>query len=127
MGSKKNISLIVGIAIPIFMIILIVVSIYLPSLFAPEPQFNFLFVTGDSYGLNRQYGVKNGRLVKYEIKHTEHYTPRDAKFFVYDVSRNTDQEISFEEAQKLKLDSSVKSPDGYKVVYGSRGDGGCHR
>jgi hypothetical protein len=33
--------------------------------------------------------------------------------------KNTDQEIIFEDAQKLKLDSRLKSPDGYEVVYGS--------
>ena len=120
MSSKKNISLIVGIAIPIFMIFLIAVSIYLPSLFAPAPQFNFLYVTEDGYGQNRQYGVENDALVKYEVKYPEHYTPRAARLFIHDVSANTDQEVSFEEAQKLKLDANIKSPDGYEVVYGSR-------
>jgi len=119
MNSKKNISFIVGIAIPIFMIVLIAVSIYLPSLFAPAPQFNFLYATGGNYGQNHQYGVENGVLVKYEVKYPEHYAPRDAKLFMHDVSKNTDQEIAFEEAQKLKLDANVKSPDGYEVVYGS--------
>lgn len=119
MGSKKNISLMVGIAIPIFMIILIVASIYLPSLFAPAPQFKFLYVTEDGYDQNRQFGVENGALVKYEVKYPEHYTPKDARLFIHDVVKNTDQEITFEAAQKLKLDSRIKSPDGYEVVYGS--------
>ncbi len=108
MSSKKNISLIIGIAIPIFMIFLIAISIYLPSLFAPAPQFNFFYVTEDGYGQNRQFGVENGVLVKYEVKYPEHYTPRAARLFIHDVSRNTDQEVSFEEAQKLKLDKNLK-------------------
>ncbi len=125
MGSKKNISLIIGIAIPIFMIFLIAISIYLPSLFAPAPQFNFLYAIEDSYGQNGRYGVENGVLVKYEVKYPkpympEHYTPRAARLFIHDVSKNTDQEVLFEEAQKLKLDANVKSPDGYRVVDGSR-------
>jgi len=120
MGSKKNISLVIGIAIPIFMIILIAASIYLPSLFAPASQFNFLYVIEDSYGQNRQFGVENGMLVKYEVKYPEHYTPKYARLVIHDVVKNTDQEIIFEEAQKLKLDSRIKSPDGYEVVYGSR-------
>ena len=119
MGSKKNISLIIGIAIPIFMIFLIAVSIYLPSLFAPMPRFNFLYVTEDNYGQNLQYLVENGTLVKREVKYPEHYTPRVARLFVYDVSANEDKEVSFEEAQKLKPDANAKSPDGYEVVYGS--------
>ena len=120
MGSKKNISLMFGIAIPIFMIILIAASICLPSLFAPAPQFNFLYVIEDNYGQNFQYGVENGMLVKHEVKYPEHYTPKDARLFIHSVLRNTDQEVSFEEVQKLKLDSRLKSPDGYEVVYGSR-------
>ena len=116
MESKKNVSLIVGIAIPILMICLIAVSIYLPLLFAPAPQFNFLYVAGDSYS---HYGVKNGSLVKNEVKYPEHRTPINPRLFIHDVSKNTDQEISFEEAQNLKLDATAKSPDGYEVVYGS--------
>ncbi len=119
MGSKKNISLMIGIAIPIFMIILIAASIYLPFLFVSAPQFNFLYVTEDSYGRNFQYGVENGVLVKREVKYPEHYPPKDARLFIHSVLKNTDQEVSFEEAQKLKLDSRLKSPDGYEVVYGS--------
>lgn len=119
MSSKKNISLIIGIAIPIFMIFLITVSIYLPSLFAPTPRFNFLYVTEDDYGQYLQYVVENGTLVKREVKYPEHYTPSVARLFVHDVSANEDKEVSFEEAQKLKLDANAKSPDGYEVVYGS--------
>jgi hypothetical protein len=117
MSSQKNISLIVGIAIPIFMIVLIAVSIYLPSFFAPAPQYNFLYATEDYYG--REYGVEKGTLVKYEVKYPEHHTPSPAKLFVYDVSAKAEKEILFEEGQKLKLDQSTKSPDGYEVVYGS--------
>jgi hypothetical protein len=58
-------------------------------------------------------------LVKYEVKPSEHYKPREARLFLYDVLKNTDREISFEEAQKIKLDANAKSPDGYEVVYGS--------
>jgi len=116
MESKKNISLIVGIAIPILMIFLVAISIYLPILFAPAPRFNFLYVTHDGYV---QYVVENGTLVKRAVKYQEHYTPRAARLFVHNVSANEDKEVSFKEAQKLKLDDNAKSPDGYEVVYGS--------
>lgn len=119
MSSKKNISLLVGMAIPIFMILLIASSIYLPSLFAPAPKFNFLYVKEDGYGGNHEYDIRNGELAKYEVKYPEHYTPGPSILFIHDVSANTDREVSFEEAQKLKLDASAKSPDGYEVVYGS--------
>ncbi len=41
MDKKKNISLMVGLAIPILMIVLIATSIYLPSFFAPRHSLIF--------------------------------------------------------------------------------------
>lgn len=119
MESKKNISLIVGIAIPILMIFLVAISIYLPILFAPTPRFNFLYVTDDGYYPSYLYVVENGVLNKREVKHPEYPTPRVARLFLHDVSANESKEISFEETRKLKLDANAKSPDGYEVVYGN--------
>ena len=123
MNPKKNVSLIVGIAIPILMIVLVAISIYVPALFAPAPRINFLYVTGDDYYQGQQYVVENGTLVKREVKYPKHYTPGVARFFLHNTSANEDKELSFEEAQKPKLDTNVKSTDGYEVVYGNT-DGG---
>lgn len=120
MQPKRNISLIIGIAIPLIMIALVAASIYLPQLFAPPPKFNFLYVTDDDYYQGRQYAVENGRLTRREIKYPEHYTPGVSRLFVHDVSANQSKEVSFEEAQKLQLDAAIKAPDGYEVAYGNR-------
>jgi len=124
---KKNITLVLGISIPILMILFVAGSIYLPGLFI-KPHFNFLYVSGDDYYYNQQqYSVQNGKLVKSEIKQPENqnYNPPrgESKLYVYDVAKNESKEISFLETQNLNLDSSVKSPDDFEVVYGSRGDG----
>ncbi len=119
MDLKKNISLIIGISIPVFMVILIAASIYLPSFFAPAPQFNFLYVMGDSCGSDFQFTVENDMLVKHEVKCPKGRMPKDVRLFIHDVIKNADREIAFEEAQKLKLDPMLESPDGYEVVYGS--------
>jgi len=123
MNSKKNIPLIIGIAVPIFMILLVAISIYLPSLFAPAPRFNFLYVVGDGYGTNLQYIVENGKLIKQEVKEPQGYAPRAARLFVYNVSTGEDKEMSFEEAQKFNIDTKKVSADGYEVVYGSENYG----
>ncbi len=123
MAVKKNTSLIIAMAIPILMIVLVAVSIYLPGLFAPAPQFDFLYVSGDDYYAGHQYVVENGKLAKRDVKYPEHYTPGVARLFVHDVSTNNSKEIFFEEAQKFALDASVKSPDGYEVAYGSTESG----
>ena len=123
MDSKKNVSLIVGIAIPILMIFLVAISIYLPALLAPAPRFNFLYVIDDNHPQGCQYVMENSVLKKREIKHPQDYTPEVARLFVHDVSADESKEISFEEAQKLKLDANAKSLDGYEVVYGNADDG----
>ena len=119
MERQKNISLIIGICIPLFMIVLVAASIYLPGLFAPPPQVNFLYVTGDDYYQGQQYVVEQGRLAKREVKYPEHYTPGVTRLFVHDVAMNRSREIPFEDAQHLSLDPSAQSPDGFEVVYGS--------
>lgn len=125
---KKNITLVLGISIPILMIVFVAGSIYLPGLFI-KPHFNFLYASGDDYYYYSQqrYSVQNGRLVKNEIEQPENQTynsPQgESKLYFYDVMKNKSREISFEEAQNLTLDSNIKSPDDFEVVYGSRGDG----
>ena len=129
---KKNITLILGLSIPILMILFVAVSIYLPRFFAPQPKIDFLYTDGGDYyyGGAPQYVVQNGKLVKNEVKIPDKgkypYPPQpyvEPKLFVHNTAKNNNGEISFAEAQKLNLDSSVVSPDGFEVVYGSRGGG----
>lgn len=124
---KKNITLIIGVSIPILMILFVAGSIYLPGLFI-KPQFSFLYASGDNYYYGQQqYSVQDGMIVKNEIKPPEDNTynpPREeTKLYIYDVVKNESRKVSFEEVQTLNLDSNQKSPDGFEVVYGSHGDG----
>ena len=120
MKIKDNISLIIGIAIPILMIILVAASIYLPAIFSSQPKFNFLYVTGDDYYKGKQYVVQSGKLVEREVKYQEHYPPRIPRLFIHHVATNESKEISFKKAQQLSLNPNLKSPDDWKVVYGNR-------
>jgi hypothetical protein len=126
---KKNIALVIGILIPILMILFVAGSIYLPGLFI-KPKFNFLYVSGDdsSYYNNRyQYSIQNNKLIenKTEQPQNQNYkSPQfESKLYLYDVVKNESKEISFAETQNLDLDSNVKSPDDFEIVYGSRGSG----
>lgn len=124
--KKRNIPLIVGIAIPIAMILFVAGSIYLPALFA-QPKYNFLYSIGDGdYYPGQLYSVRDGRLVKNEFpSSTAPNGPptRDVKFYVHDVAKNESTETPFDGAQRLKLDISITSPDGFEINTGSR-DGG---
>ena len=123
MKPQKNISLIIGLSIPILMVVLVAASIYLPGMFAPAPKVNFLYVSGDDYWQGRAYGVENNQLIIKEVKHPDNYVPKTVHLYIHDVSANVSKEITFESAQKLNLNSNTQSPDGYKMVYGSREDG----
>jgi hypothetical protein len=96
---KKNISLVIGVSIPILMILFVAGSIYLPGLFI-KPQFSFLYVSGDDYYYGQQqYSVQDGKLVKNEIKPPENqnYNPPrgESKLYLYDVVKNESREVSF--------------------------------
>jgi len=123
---KKNISLIVGISIPILMIIFVAASIYLPGIFV-KPQYNFLYVSGpDAYSYRNLidgYSVQDSKLIKNNVLQvgTDNPIPSATYLYVYDVVKNKATEISLADAQKLTLDSSITSPDGFEVVYGTKG------
>lgn len=123
---KKNITLIVGISIPVLMIMLIAGSIYLPGIFI-KPKVNFLYAYGDDYYGREKYSIQNGKLVKRENNQYEppsyYQPPGESKLYFYDVTKNESWEISFEDAQNLNLDNSAKSSDGFEVISRSGGDG----
>lgn len=122
MAKRKNVSLMLGLSIPVLMILFIIASIYWPKTTA-QPKFNFLYNIEENdvnYNNNsgQQYLVQNGKLVK-----TKKANQNKSKFFIYDTTQNKSKEISFQDAQRLSLDVNLKSPDGFEVVAGSN-DGG---
>lgn len=124
MFQKKNIPLILGFSLPLLMVIFVVASIYLPGLFV-QPTYNFLYsVNGNAYD-TESFSVTNDRLIKIPAS----YPPQNPaavtqpKLFVHDVARNTGKEISWAQAQNLKLDSNTASPDGFKIEHGGSSDG----
>jgi len=124
-NKKQNISLIIGLAIPVAMILFIGIAINGPRWFnsVEPPKYNFLYVTGEQ-GPYVVYTVEKGRLVVTENKpesapETIQYP---VHFFVHDVVHNTNREIQIEDALSLRLDGSVRSPDGFTINTGrSRG------
>lgn len=122
MEIRKNLSLILGISIPIVMILLVAASIYIPALFI-KPTYDFLYSAGEGYYNIGYYVVQNGLLTKQpQSAYGTGATSIVPKFYIHDVQKNESREISFEETQSLKLDSSPKSPDGFEVSYGGSGD-----
>src|SRR3990167_3813581 len=116
---KEKLPLIVGILIPILLILFVVVSVYLPSLFV-KPKYDFVYTTNARY----DYDVKvlDGKISATPRYNDQYYsgnqyrrTPPEPTFFVYDVTADKSKSISLAQAQTYNLDSSNKSPDGFTV------------
>ncbi len=123
---KQNISLIIGLAIPFLMIVFVAAAIYFPRWFSTvaPPKYDFLYAVGYGRG-DVQYLVRQGKLVKEQIRSPQQgYPPYrvglEIKFFIHRVKTNRSEEVTFDDAAKLDLDSRIKAPDGYSVVHGRR-------
>jgi len=123
--KKQNISLIIGLSIPIAMILFIAIAINGPRWFntVTPPRNDFLYTTGQQ-DPNSIYRVKDGRLIIQEklLPEGVNTTPLPAlHFFVHDVSENTSLEVSENRAMKLALNGSLRSPDGFSIETGRSG------
>lgn len=132
MLAKKNLPLLLGLAIPVLMIIFVAASIYLPGVFV-KPTHNFIYTTELDTYTHPHYQV-DGTTLTLKCAEVPPYTPDPSfkltpctaenagKLFLEDVAANRSSEISYAEAQKLILDSNTQSSDGYQIVSGgSRG------
>jgi len=127
---KKNLPLIIGLAIPVLMIIFVAVAIYAPSIFA-HPKYDFVFSAGDTYytDYGDHYSVAVGKISKTTISQPidsfgkPYPTTRVVELFRYDAKADNVHPITFEDAQKLNLDVSPKSPDGYVLTHGNNNNG----
>jgi len=126
---KKNLPLIIGLAIPVLMIVFVAIAVYAPSFFA-HPKYSFVFSTGDTYpnDYGDHYSVVNNVITKTTNPYPQNqgivkYSPRPINLFVYDAQADTVRSITFEDAQKLKVDVSPKSPDGYVLERGDSNNG----
>jgi hypothetical protein len=123
---SKDIALIVGLAIPVVMILFVATAIYLPRLFSSvdPPEYDFLYMVGSPYG-NEQYRVIEGRLELQKVE-PPNSTPPGAdwprKLYVHHVASNTSELISFDDATRLALDPTPRSPDGFEIVNGRRSE-----
>lgn len=132
MNIKSNLSLIFGISIPILMIIFVALSIYLPQFFV-KPQYDFLYLIGNNNcyidkNNSTVYSVQNNRIVQNVqdevIQNCMMGQLPELKIFLYDMEKNRQEEISFQQASNLELDQDPQSPDGFEIVYGNNDGGG---
>lgn len=109
------------------MILFIVVSIYLPAFFV-HPQYNFIYETYSNGYYGQDYTVQNQTIIKNpSYNQNAPYPPplqySGSSLYMYNVSTNLNTQISFQQAQQYVVDSSMISPDGFKIENGTNGGG----
>src|SRR3990167_2616746 len=97
---QKNISLWIGLAIPVLMIVFVAAAIYLPRYFVEPPQYDFVYLVGNNY-IGDYYEVRNGVLTKISQPLPAGVVPAprpepSPRFFVYHVGDDSSQELTFE-------------------------------
>lgn len=116
--EKKNAhvkDLLLLLAVPIAIIAVAAAVIYIPRL-AASPSYDFVYATCADYRCSSVYTVNSGRLTEKKQDATESYMRGpDPSLQYYDAKNASSRGISYEEAQKLRLNSSSKSPDGYTL------------
>ena len=143
MDIKHNLSLVVALAIPVLMIVLVAGAIYLPRLWAPAPQYDFLYAVGsypayvvpeESKYIEHTYVVSGGRLTRQSRELAQNTLGlayplwrsderQEPRFYVHDAATNTSRELTDDEAGALHLEAEKESPDGFELVRGSASGG----
>ena len=123
--KKRNLSLIIGLSIPVAMVIFVAIAINGPRWFntVDSATYDFLYTTGPHIP-HAFHTVKDGRLIRNEQTVPDGVTVAEqpaTRFFLHDVARNSSKEIPEEEAMALQLDGMLRSPDGFTVETGRRG------
>ncbi len=131
---KKNISLIIGLAIPIVLVVVIALVVYIPQMLL-KPAQDFLYVVGQNkyyYSYGDFYSVINGKLEKKFVPFPSPKTPEEkilyqekypiVRLFVYNSKDGTSREVVYEEASSFNLSTLSQSSDGFTFA----GNGGYY-
>jgi len=139
---KKNFVVILAFALPVLLVIGIALSVYWPFSFA-KTEYDFVYATCDNgrdyypYNcasfLNSLYQVENGKLVVADVSPpkreylgdtTRPYVRPVTRLFQHNSVKNKGREITLAEAQTLKFNGLITSPDGVSVENGYDRHGG---
>lgn len=136
--KASNISLIVGLAIPVVMVALIAAAVLLPGR-SFNPTTDFIYATGSYPTYITRSGttvtqhsltVKNGTLTDttqsyQQVEHPSYPFEKESipRLFLHSTTENTNKELTIDEVQNMKLSAEQKSPDGLTVEFGRRSYG----
>lgn len=139
---KENLAIVLAFALPIVLILVVWLSVYIPSLLV-KTNYNFVYAVCDSgdayYGqycqsyLGQRYSVVDGVLKEHDVEPDLKFRNEvirgvmdfySARIFLHDTQKNESREIRLAEAQQLELNTLLTSPDGVTISDGrSRNSG----
>lgn len=122
--ERVDLPLIIGLAIPVVMIVVFaaVIGVFrlVHGIEGPRHDFLYSVGSGDEY----HYLVRDGRLQRRTLKPTNAASgiavSIERRFFIHHVRANTSEEVSYDRASALSLDSRTRSPDGFRLATGTR-------
>jgi hypothetical protein len=144
---RDNAALVAGILLPVLVVILFLLSSWVPRLFVDPPQYDFLYSEDNSYYGNSspwRYNIsldaQNHLLVKAFSAKPDVYTP-GARLFLFEHADGNVREISLPAPESSEggeegivvevpefrnqfIDPNRISPDGYSLVDNTRGSRG---
>lgn len=111
-------------SIPIGIALFAAAAIYIPRLMA-DPKYDFIYSLCNSYDCRDSYAVDStGRVTKELIDSPSlRYDNNVSTLRYYDTANDSTRSLTFEEAQKYRLNTSSKSPDGYTLSQEQRSSG----
>ena len=123
MTPKK--SLVIAFLIPILLVILVLISIWLPR-FLVHPTQDFIYSVGDEYSSSYYYVVQGEQIVRQEVnlpKEQIYRVPASGQIepalYYYDVETNESRMLTLDEAQVYQISPQPVSDDGYQIVRGA--------
>lgn len=117
--EKKNShlkDLLLLLAVPLTIILVAAAIVYVPRL-AANPKFDFVYALCTDYRCAQTYTVTDGRIAQKDAAESNEYMGGEglSSLYYYDVAQSSSRVISLQDAQKLRLNPSSKSPDGYTL------------
>ena len=104
MNIRKNLTLWLGITIPILMVVAVAASVYVPRLWA-SPKVDFVY-SMMSYSSTYKT-TADGKMTEKNLT---------TVYYLHNTAKNTNREIKKVELDKLSLNKSAVSPDGFRVT-----------
>lgn len=105
-------------SVPAGVAILAASVVYVPRLFA-KPGYDFIYSACTSYGCRGGYAVDSQGFVERKTSNTADRIVDDdiAELYYYSAEQDTAKRLTLAEARQYKLDTSLKSPDGYRLSH----------